>query len=234
LEVEKNNSSWTLLFNIKKGMRASMSNLLSNLRMDIMTKARLMVVEDEYVIAEELKSHLENLGYVVSSLAASGEEAIQQAEAARPDLILMDICLQGAMDGIEAADQIHKHLDVPVIYLTANSGKEILNRARITEPFGYLLKPFREQELQACIEIALYKAKMEHERDHLLSELQQAQVKVKFLSGLIPICSYCKKIRNDQGYWEQLEVYIRDRSEADFSHGLCPDCVKKYFSDFVS
>lgn len=199
-----------------------------------MARTRLLVVEDEYVIAEELKEHLEKLGYEVCAMASSGEEALKQAETLKPDLILMDIVLHGTMDGVDTANRIRMSLDVPVIYLTANTGQDLLNRARITEPFGYLLKPFRDQELHAGIEIALYKAKMEKERERLLKELQEAHEKVKILSGLIPICSHCKKIRNDRGYWEQLEVYIRNHSEAEFTHGLCPDCVKKYFGNYTA
>ncbi|MBI1881559.1 MAG: hypothetical protein HYR94_25540 [Chloroflexi bacterium] len=88
------------------------------------------------------------------------------------------------------------------------------------------------RELQIAIEIALYKHQAEQKREHLVAELQQALTTVKALSGIIPICSACKKIRDEAGDWHPPEVYIRDRSEAEFSHGLCPDCARQLYPDF--
>ncbi len=128
-----------------------------------MTKARILIVEDEYVIAENMQAKLEKEGYIVCGIAPSGKRAIQKAKTEKPDLVLMDIMLRGSMDGIEAADQIRTHFNIPIIYLTAFSDKEMLDRAKITEPFGYLLKPFEDRELYANIEMAFYKARMEEE-----------------------------------------------------------------------
>ncbi|QTA92463.1 ATP-binding response regulator [Desulfonema magnum] len=128
-----------------------------------MTKARILIVEDEYVIAENMQAKLEKEGYVVCGVAPSGKRAIQKAKTEKPDLVLMDIMLKGPMDGIEAANQIRKRFNIPIIYLTAFSDKEMLDRAKITEPFGYLLKPFEDRELYANIEMAFYKARMEQE-----------------------------------------------------------------------
>ncbi|MGA1874784.1 MAG: response regulator [bacterium] len=126
-----------------------------------MTKERILIVEDEVLIAKGLKVKLENQGYGVCAMASSGGEAIQKVEELKPDLVLMDIVINGAIDGIEAANQIRARFGIPIIYLTAYSGKDVLDRAKITEPFGYLLKPFEDQELFANIEMALYKARME-------------------------------------------------------------------------
>ena len=126
-----------------------------------MSKTRIMIVEDEGIVALSIQKKLENLGYEVPAIIADGEEAIEQAAKVRPHLTLMDIMLAGEMDGIEAAGRIGERFNIPVIYLTANSDEQTLQRAKITEPFGYLLKPFEERELHTTIEMALYKHQME-------------------------------------------------------------------------
>jgi two-component system cell cycle sensor histidine kinase/response regulator CckA len=123
--------------------------------------ARILVVEDERIVARSLRKQLTALGYDVVDCVASGEEAIQQAGALRPDLVLMDISLDGPMDGVEAAVQIREQFRLPVVYLTAFSNKEIVARAKLTEPFGYILKPYEERELHVAIETGLYKHRME-------------------------------------------------------------------------
>ncbi len=128
-----------------------------------MTKKQILVVEDESIVAEHIRRSLKNMGYSVSSVASSGENAIKEVEINCPDLVLMDIVLLGEMDGIETARQIRSRFNIPVVYLTAYSDEEILERAKITEPFGYVIKPFNERELRINIEIALYKHKMERE-----------------------------------------------------------------------
>jgi PAS domain S-box-containing protein len=120
-----------------------------------------MVVEDEKIIANDISYSLEILGYHVVASVAYGEEAVLRASELRPHLILMDIRLKGEMDGISAARQIQALLDIPVIYLTAMADEQTLQRAKLTEPFGYLLKPFDDQELRITIEIALYRHKLE-------------------------------------------------------------------------
>ncbi len=262
----------------------------------------------------------------------------------------MDIMIQGEIDGIETSEIIKTELDIPVIFLTAYADNMLVERAKSVEPFGYLLKPFTEQEIRAAIEIALYKKELERglrrseekyraifesiqdiyyrtdmegritsvspsvfptlgyrpeeleghpvkdlykdpaahdiflkklgesgslsdyeielvhkqgttisasvsshlvygdgsrpaavdgtvrditrrknaerERERLFKELQEALSKVKTLSGLLPICARCKKIRDDQGYWHQVEKYIHEHSEADFTHSICPECAE--------
>jgi PAS domain S-box-containing protein len=126
-----------------------------------MRQTRIQVVEDEAIIAEDIVRGLLNLGYAVASKASSGKEAIKKAEETNPDLVLMDIVLQGDMDGIETAEQIKTLFDIPVVYLTAFSDEKTLERAKITEPFGYIVKPFRERELHIIIEMALFKYSIE-------------------------------------------------------------------------
>src|SRR5208337_1982719 len=114
-----------------------------------------LIVEDEGLVALKTKKDLERIGYDVVDIFASGEEALEGIEAVRPDLILMDIQLQGKIDGIDAANDISEKYDVPVIYLTAHSEENTLWRAKKTEPYGYLLKPIDEKELHIAVEIAL-------------------------------------------------------------------------------
>lgn len=124
-------------------------------------KIKIMVVEDERIVAQDIQSSLESLGYDVPAVVSSGEEAIEKAGELEPDLILMDIVLRGKLNGIETTKQIHTNYDIPVIYLTAYADTSTLDKAKKTEPFGYILKPFEDRELQSTIEMALYKSSME-------------------------------------------------------------------------
>ncbi|MBP1730359.1 MAG: putative sensor protein [Deltaproteobacteria bacterium] len=121
---------------------------------------RVLVVEDESVVSKDIQESLKGLGYVVCGTAMAGEEAIKKAESLHPDLVLMDIVLKGEIDGVEAAETIRSRFHVPVIYLTAYSDENTLNRAKVTEPSGYILKPFDERELHTTIEVAMYRHKM--------------------------------------------------------------------------
>ena len=130
-----------------------------------MAEATVLIVEDEGILAIGLKKKLEKLGYNVPAIASSGNEAIDLAAKCRPDLILMDIVLKGEMDGIEAADKIRSTLKIPVIYLTAYSDEDTVKRAMVTEPFGYLVKPYNDRDLQIALEMTLYKQSMEKLRE---------------------------------------------------------------------
>ena len=122
-----------------------------------MEGAQILVVEDEAVVAMDIQSKLKDLGYSVIALIRSGEEAVQTAREMRPDLILMDIYLQGDMDGISAAACIQECNPTPVVYTTAHGDEATLERAKMTEPLDYIIKPFDEQDLRAAIEVALNK-----------------------------------------------------------------------------
>ncbi len=122
---------------------------------------KILIVEDEALVVKDIQMRLERLGYAVSAIASSGEGAIQKAAETDPNLVLMDIVLKGDIDGVEAANQIGSRFNIPIIYLTAYADEKILQRAKITEPFGYIIKPFNDKELHSAIEIALYKHKVE-------------------------------------------------------------------------
>ena len=123
--------------------------------------ARILVVEDERIVGEDIKVRLQKLGYSVPSIVRSGEEAVEKTKTMRPDLVLMDIVLDGKMDGIEAAKQIKSLYSIPIVYVTAYADSNTLERAKITEPFGYLVKPFEDRDLHITIDISLHKHKME-------------------------------------------------------------------------
>ena len=195
------------------------------------TKARILVVEDEAIVAADIQDRLQALGYDVIHTADNGPEAIQKATELKPDLVLMDIMLKGEMMGTEAAGYIRTQLQLPVIYLTANSNDTTFTRARATNPFGFIAKPFDEFTLKATIEIALYKHRMEREREDLIRQLRTALAEVKTLSGLLPICAGCKQIRDDKGYWNQIETYIVRRTQAQFTHTMCPKCAIKFYEE---
>ena len=126
-----------------------------------MTEKRILIVEDERIVAEDLKRLLEKMGYAVTGVAASGEDAIKSVRASRPDLVLMDIRIQGPQDGIETAEHLYAEYNVPVSYLTAYADAPTLERAKATMPFGYILKPFDARSLQTVIELALHRHEME-------------------------------------------------------------------------
>jgi PAS domain S-box-containing protein len=128
-----------------------------------MSGAQILVVEDEALVAKGIQSELRNMGYSVPTTASSGQEAIAKAEENQPDLVLMDVVLKGDLDGVQTAEQIHQRLDIPVIYLTAYQDDQTLGRAKLTQPFGYLLKPYEEQDLRTTIEVALHKHRMEQQ-----------------------------------------------------------------------
>ncbi len=125
-----------------------------------MKSVRILIVEDELILAKALEISLEDLGYQVAATVTTGEEAILKAEEMRPDLILMDIVLAGEMDGIKAACLIRSGLKIPFIYMTAYGDKETLERAALAEPSAYLVKPIREHELDSAIKKALFTAEL--------------------------------------------------------------------------
>lgn len=327
-----------------------------------MAPKKILVVEDEAVTAMDVQATLQRFGYDVPAVVSSGAATIAAASEVRPDLILMDITLQGALSGIEAADEIRRTLAVPVVFLTAHTAPETMERAVRTLPFGYLPKPYTPSTLRGAIEVALrlgdddrrrrrneerlqrllenrreildniavgvlfarnrtmtwinrtlwtalgytrkellgrdaemlYRDRQDYvrvgnegyatlargevfavevelnkkdgspiwcrlvgqatdpahperaaiwlveditgskaaglERENLLAEREAALARAKRLQGFIPICANCKKIRDDQGFWQHLEIYISDHSEAEFTHGICPECTTKFFS----
>ena len=190
---------------------------------------RLIVVEDEALVAEDIIHQLKKLGHEVIAVLDDGEEAVRQAFALTPDLVLMDVQLKGKMDGTEAARQIRVSCGLPVIFLTGHSDEGVIKRAKESEPYGFILKPFTERELMIQIEMALYRHRMETERAQLRRELEITHENLRMLRGLLPLCSGCKKIREDDGYWSKLEDYFKEHANVEFTHGFCPDCESRFY-----
>ncbi|MFY9637495.1 MAG: response regulator, partial [Methanobacterium sp.] len=133
-----------------------------------MLKSRIFIIEDDAIEAMDIKINLESMGYEVLGVAGSGEEALQKLSQSKPDLVLIDIVIKGAMNGVEVAHKIKNEFDLPFIYLTSHSEETTMEKAKITEPFGYVIKPFDVTELKYTIEIALYKHKMERKLESRL------------------------------------------------------------------
>ncbi|MCP4716605.1 MAG: PAS domain S-box protein, partial [Deltaproteobacteria bacterium] len=179
-------------------------------------QAQIMVVEDELILAEDIRSNLTALGYSVPDAAVSGEEAIHQADEIRPDLVLMDIKLQGKMDGIEAAEQIRVRFDIPVIYLTAFSDAATLQRAKITEPFGYIIKPAETRELHATIEMALYRRRLESklkESEHWLDTTLRSIGDGVIATDDVGRVVFMNPVAEELTGWKQAEAAGRDLAE---------------------
>ena len=150
-----------------------------------MSGNRILVVDDEKIVNLDIQGTLKRLGYGIVGDAVSGLEAIAKADELKPDLVLMDIKLRGDMDGVEAANVIFKTYDIPIIFLTAYSDDKTLNRAKLSSPFGYLLKPFEERDLRSAIEIAIYKHGMDQEFRQALHDAEVAnEAKSSFLATI--------------------------------------------------
>jgi DNA-binding NarL/FixJ family response regulator len=147
---------------------------------------RILLVEDERLVALSLTHQLEKLGHCVIGHCSAGWDAIERAGALRPDLVIMDIHLEGELDGVEAAAEIRKQFDLPVIYLTAFSNPEVLDRAKHTEPLGYLLKPYEERDLHVVIETGLYRHRAEQQRAALREAERASQARHATLPPLEP------------------------------------------------
>jgi len=193
--------------------------------------ANILVVEDDENVANVLEARLISFGHDVCAIVRTGPAAIRAAAEHCPNLVLMDILLEGDMNGVEAAELISNQTDIPIVYLTCLSDQAVLDRAMQTNASGYILKPYDNAALRYTIEIALLKYQAAKEREKLIAELEEALNDVKKLSGLLPICSTCKKIRDEKDCWQPIEEYIHCRSEADFSHSICPECAANMYPD---
>lgn len=203
-----------------------------------MAKTSVLVVEDESIVAKDIQQSLIKLGYNVVGTASTGEKALALANELRPDIILMDIMLKGPMSGIDTSAEIKKELAIPVIFLTAYADESTLSKAKVTEPFGYIIKPFKEIDLHTSIEMALYKHGKEKdivkERDLLYSIVENKDSKdyifVKSNSRLI-------KLNTKEIYYiEALKDYvvINTLNSRYTIHSTMKDIEKKMpISDFI-
>ncbi|HAV63580.1 MAG TPA: hypothetical protein DCY13_14590 [Verrucomicrobiales bacterium] len=197
-------------------------------------KTRIMVVEDEAIVAEDIKVNLNELGYEVAAVCHTAEECLKQFPANAPDLVLMDIQLNGRMDGFAAADQVLNDHRCPVIYLTAFANTELIGKAKETEALDYVLKPFKKEQLKASIELALHKHALRREREQMTADLESALEERRTRGPFVPICAVCKKIRNSSGHWLPVEEFL---SRGDFGRCQrchCPECARNLFNEIRS
>ena len=199
----------------------------------------ILYVEDEQVtrsaVARMLKRRVLNVYE-----AENGQEGLDLFKQYRPDIVISDIRMP-VLDGMGMSKEI-KALDKnsKIILTTAHSDASILMNSIEVGIDKYIMKPLDMDSLfssvQKCVENIMLERKVQQqnrEKDELIAKLQEALDKVKKLSGLLPICSSCKKIRNDEGYWKQIESYISEHSEAEFTHSICPDCFKKLYPNLI-
>lgn len=181
-----------------------------------MDPARIMVVEDEGIIAQDIKNCLENLGYEVPEVVFTGHDAIQKAEELRPDLVLMDIVLKGDIDGIDTALEIRNRYNIPIVYLTAYEDDKTLRRAKLTEPLGYILKPFEERYLRSSIEMALYKHKMERklrENEQWLATILKSVGDAVVVTDDSSVVKFMNPVAETLSGWAFKEAYGKDLKE---------------------
>ncbi len=188
---------------------------------------RILVVEDSDDTALLVGKVLLVQGYELTSRATSAHEAVELARKLKPDLVLMDIFLDGAVDGIEAARAIRGESDCAIVFLTGHTSDDVLDRARSADPHGYLVKPVEPRALRPTIEIALHKARIERERREATEQLQAALDEVDLLRGLLPMCAWCRRVRDDAGYWGSLEQYVARRLNTRYTHGICKECLSQ-------
>jgi AmiR/NasT family two-component response regulator len=186
-------------------------------------QVKTLIAEDNFLVGEMIQGVAEEAGCIVVGRATDGRQAVEMTAELHPDVVL-----------IKAAEIIQDRCPTPVVILTAYDTPEMLKEASAAGAGAFLVKPPKVRELSQAIAIArarfgdlLSLRRANEVLQKRTKELGEALAKIKTLRGLIPICASCKKIRSDKGYWQQLEEYISEHSEADFTHGLCPECLKQ-------
>lgn len=205
--------------------------------MNKLDPVRVMIVEDDPLVFEMIQGSLQSVGIVVTGHATTGLDALEmidqpQANMPPPDAVLMDIRLPD-LDGIQMTRLILERRPIPIVILTAHETPELIRAASDAGASGYLVKPSNPREMERAIAIAQARFGDLMELRRLNAELEQrnrdlskALANVEKLSQLIPICARCKKVRDDRGYWQQVEQFVQEHSDLIFSHSICPDCLQ--------
>ncbi|MDO9578597.1 MAG: response regulator [Candidatus Cloacimonadales bacterium] len=192
--------------------------------------AKILIVDDEPINVMIANKILQKNGYDTCT-AKNGQEALDTIFSEPVDLILLDIMMP-EMNGFEVCSKLQANdatKNIPVIFLTAVTDKESIVKGFDAGGKDYLTKPFNTPELLARVKAHAELKLARDKQQHLIEELRKALSEIKTLSGLLPICSHCKKIRDDSGYWQGVEHYIAARSNTQFSHGICPDCMRQFY-----
>ncbi len=203
---------------------------------------QILMAEDDYLVGRSVRHSLEQSGYAVLGVAPSGKRAVEMVLSLSPDVVVMDIKMP-EMDGLEAARLIQEQQPTPVVILTAHESQDLVEKATEAGVAAYLTKPPDRRSIERAITVAMARhgdlmelrrlnKELEGRRATLErknEELEAALAEIKTLRGILPVCSFCKKVRNDEGYWEQVDLYIGERTEADISHSICPECLTTHY-----
>ena len=200
------------------------------------TRMRILIADDDLTSRTVLTSVLQKLDYDVTALpdSQSAWEALQQNDA--PRLVILDWLMPG-IDGVELCRRIRsRETDQPpyLILLTTRAEKKDISKGLNSGANDYLTKPFDLSELRARLAVGARMIALQDRLFGKILELRDALEQIKTLRGIVPICSSCKKIRDDKGYWSQVEAYISRHSDATFSHGICPDCLHRLYPEFAN
>ena len=194
---------------------------------------KILIVDDDPDLLFATARITESAGYEVLTASTAGH-CMELVKNNRPDLILLDVILPDG-DGRALCSQIKADSALENIFVVLISGTKT-DSAEQADGLdigadGYIARPITNRELLARVNAMVRILRAERERDRLIVQLEEALAKVKKLSGLLPICAGCKKIRDDNGYWNQIELYLKEHSEVIMSHGICPECAKKYYPE---
>ncbi len=191
----------------------------------------ILIVDDNLRNLQVLGNLLEKT--YQTAISTNGLNALAFVKKRQVDLILLDIMMP-EMGGFETCEKLKenpKTKDIPVIFVTARTDTKSIVKGFEIGAADYVMKPFNQSELIARVRTHLELKNARDRQEQLIAQLQNALREIKTLQGLIPICSFCKKIRNDQDYWEQVDVYIERHTSAQFSHGVCDACMKEHYPE---
>ena len=195
---------------------------------------KILVVDDDPEVLFATARVVKKGGYQTFT-AGSGKEALEKIESVKPDLILSDVVMPD-IEGPELCRRIKEDPNLKGIYVVLTSGSRVESEQQAdgldSGADGYIARPLTNREFLSRVNSMVRILRAERERDALIVELKKAISEIKQLSTMLPICSHCKKIRDDKGYWSQIENYISAHSDTQFSHSICPDCAKKYYPEF--
>jgi AmiR/NasT family two-component response regulator len=183
-----------------------------------------LLVDDDVLISNDVADLLAEAGHTVIGTAQDGRQALAMARALKPDIVFMDIEMP-ELDGLEATRQIQEQCPVPVILLTAHDDPDLVVQGSRVGATAYLVKPPDLGEMTRTMVMARARFEEFLELRRLNAQLRQSLAEIKTLRGLLPICANCKKIRDEQGYWQQVEVYFRAHAGIEFTHSLCEPCL---------
>jgi len=192
------------------------------------SKLTVVVAEDEYLISRQVVDAAQRAGYEVVGVAVDGEQALELIRELSPRAAILDVKMP-RLDGLEVARRLRDQSPIPVVLLTAYESREAIAAAREAGVGAYLVKPPEFGALQRAMELAVARHQDLMDLRRVNAELRQAAARIRRLEGILSICMYCKKVRNEAQYWQQIEEYLAEHTDAWFSHGICPACYAGLF-----